>query len=692
MKHTLFFIVVLAIIGSTTTAAQKTNEKIKHPETYNYNRGLEELGKNNYEEALNYLRKEIEENPQNGYAHTWIAAINSTLAEYGRALSSINTALKTLPKKDNEFLSSAYSVRAGVYLALKDTLNGMADYNAAIKIDPKEIKNYKDRAQLYYELGKYAEANEDYKHIIKMDEANVTGYMGIGRNCLAQEQWKEAIEQFTHVANLYSDYSSAYSFRAEAYAGLKKWNEATDDIITALKIDADNKAFYMMQTIDNEAQEMLVAKLKIQSAKNPNDNSWPYDIGIIYQRAQQYDKAIGWYEKSNQIDASSQALENIADCQLSIRNMSEALQAINKAIEMDENDASLLFTKADILFEKEDFTECHSLWNQIVENLPENAQAYYSRGCFLRNMNDVKGALEDFTMAVTTSPESPLAYIMRADAYSALGINEKAMADYQKVIELETASGEFDRSPYAFVALGKKAKGIAIMDSLIEKRKEDAGTYYNAACLYSRMKDKSKALEFLEKSMEKGFNSFTHIKKDYDMEFLKGTQEFKELLEKYSRKYCAYLKPEATYVGAFEVRGSDEAKLEISEIPFTKEDGVCKVKCKINDLPLYFVFDTGASSVSLSMVEATFMMKNGYLKTKDIVGSQYFVDANGNVNEGTVVNLRKVQFGELSIDNVRASVVKNQKAPLLLGQSVLSRIGKVEIDNQRGVVRIKYTK
>ena len=53
-----------------------------------------------------------------------------------------------------------------------------------------------------------------------------------------------------------------------------------------------------------------------------------------------------------------------------------------------------------------------------------------------------------------------------------------------------------------------------------------------------------------------------------------------------------------------------------TEVPFTKENGICNVKCKINDLPLYFVFDTGASTVSLSMVEATFMMKKGYLDKK----------------------------------------------------------------------------
>ena len=57
--------------------------------------------------------------------------------------------------------------------------------------------------------------------------------------------------------------------------------------------------------------------------------------------------------------------------------------------------------------------------------------------------------------------------------------------------------------------------------------------------------------------------------------------------------------------------GSSESKMVTTEIPFTKESGVCKVKCDINGLPLHFVFDTGVSDVTISMVEATFMMKNG---------------------------------------------------------------------------------
>lgn len=120
---------------------------------------------------------------------------------------------------------------------------------------------------------------------------------------------------------------------------------------------------------------------------------------------------------------------------------------------------------------------------------------------------------------------------------------------------------------------------------------------------------------------------------------------------------------------------------ETIKIPFTPDGGCVSVKCTINDLPLSFIFDTGASTVSLSMVEANFMLKNGYLKKEDFVGSQRFVDANGDISEGTVVNLRNVDFGGLHLNNVRASIVRNQKAPLLLGQTVLGRLGSIEIDN-----------
>jgi predicted aspartyl protease len=82
------------------------------------------------------------------------------------------------------------------------------------------------------------------------------------------------------------------------------------------------------------------------------------------------------------------------------------------------------------------------------------------------------------------------------------------------------------------------------------------------------------------------------------------------------------------------------------------------------------------------------MFKNAYLSEKDIVGKQHYQTADGNISVGAVINLNSINFGGLSLNNIRASVVQSQNAPLLLGQSVLQRLGKIEIDNTKRILKI----
>lgn len=116
--------------------------------------------------------------------------------------------------------------------------------------------------------------------------------------------------------------------------------------------------------------------------------------------------------------------------------------------------------------------------------------------------------------------------------------------------------------------------------------------------------------------------------------------------------------------------------------------GIYTVPCKVNGLSLKFIFDTGASSVSISKSEAIFMLKNGYLSQNDIIGSQQFQTASGDILEGTRIIIRKIEVGGLLLRNVEASVVHSDNAPLLLGQSVLSRLGKIQIDYNNSTLTI----
>ncbi|SDE84367.1 clan AA aspartic protease, TIGR02281 family [Pricia antarctica] len=115
-------------------------------------------------------------------------------------------------------------------------------------------------------------------------------------------------------------------------------------------------------------------------------------------------------------------------------------------------------------------------------------------------------------------------------------------------------------------------------------------------------------------------------------------------------------------------------------IEMEKSNGIYTIPCKVNDLKLDFIFDTGASDVSISLSEAHFMLKNKYLKKSDLKGSTYYQIANGDIVEGTTIIIRELEIGTKKIHDVEASIVHSLSAPLLLGQSALRRFGKFTFD------------
>jgi clan AA aspartic protease (TIGR02281 family) len=121
-------------------------------------------------------------------------------------------------------------------------------------------------------------------------------------------------------------------------------------------------------------------------------------------------------------------------------------------------------------------------------------------------------------------------------------------------------------------------------------------------------------------------------------------------------------------------------------IKMQKEGGVYTTPCSVNGLRLRFIFDTGASNVSMSLSEAIFMLKNGYLDEKDLHGSSYTQIANGDIVENTTVNIKELEIGGIKIHNVEATIIHELSAPLLLGLSAIQKLGKIQIDDNNLII------
>lgn len=117
--------------------------------------------------------------------------------------------------------------------------------------------------------------------------------------------------------------------------------------------------------------------------------------------------------------------------------------------------------------------------------------------------------------------------------------------------------------------------------------------------------------------------------------------------------------------------------------------GVYLIPAVVNGANMDFIFDTGASDITISQVEALFLYRQGTLTEDDFIGVQQYQIADGSISEGSIINLKTVQIGNKVLRNVKASIIHNTHAPLLLGQSALNRFGQITINYKNNEITLE---
>jgi len=122
------------------------------------------------------------------------------------------------------------------------------------------------------------------------------------------------------------------------------------------------------------------------------------------------------------------------------------------------------------------------------------AVAYVNRGLAYVGIGRYDLAIDDYATAIKAKPDCENAYFNRGNAYYALERYSQAIDDYNKVIELNP------RNPYS---------------------------YYNIACIRS-----VEACQWLKKSVENGYKDWDSLKIDKDLDNIRSSNCYKEIMKK----------------------------------------------------------------------------------------------------------------------------------------------------------------
>jgi len=671
---------------------------VSYSQSLNFTEGKNALNDGDLDLALEYFTKDISNNPNSPLTYLYRAWAYYGKSENAKVLKDVNVGLKCVTTKDKQLVAALYEMRAKAYVELEEPEKAIADYTTAIKTDGSDPDFYIGRAQLYFDKKMYDKADADFVSILRFDETNAAAHAGLARNLIAQNKYTEADKLLSKLIKLHPKYDVAYYYSAKNAFNQKKFDEAIELSFMAFVLDdedTNNRNLFIEYSEKNYAYAL--SKITNKVSEDPSNYFWIFYKGILQENKEDYSEAARTFTiaKNLMTESNVSICSHRANCYRNIGLQELAIADYDEVLRIDSTRAFDYAFRGDSKRLLGRYLEAVNDYTKAIDLEPRVQWFYYRRGWvneeFLKNNT---AGLRDYNKAIEIDKDYAYTYIHRGRFYKNIMSDvQKAISDFETILKLDTEikNGGNCRQ-YALLELGRLQEAINWLNKILDKYPNE-GNYYDASCLYSLMKKPVESIKHLKLAFENGYKDISHLNNDDDLDFVRNYPEFKELVAKWKKVIDAEIQRVLPIEENVPTTSEEHSSDQTVVIPMLNySGGTYEVACKINNLPLNFVFDTGASDISISQTEVQFMLKNKFLNKTDIRGNQSFIDATGNVSVGTKILLRKVQIGNIELNNVEASVVHNRNAPLLFGQSALGKYAKILIDNQNKTITLSQKK
>ncbi|QYX32812.1 tetratricopeptide repeat-containing S1 family peptidase [Sphaerospermopsis torques-reginae] len=180
----------------------------------------------------------------------------------------------------------------------------LANFNQAIKLDPKYIEAYFKRGYANIWLRKYEEALTDFNQVIALDPNYLDGYLNRGWTQMWLQNDQAALEDFNRAIRLNPNYAVAYAHQGMAYIKLGKYQAALESSKQAIRLDPNNSYGYTIQGDVFNSLKDYPAAIKVSSLAiliDPDDFNAYINRAIAYTFTGNYQGALADYQKSAEI-------------------------------------------------------------------------------------------------------------------------------------------------------------------------------------------------------------------------------------------------------------------------------------------------------------------------------------------------------------------------------------------------------
>jgi len=138
-----------------------------------------------------------------------------------------------------------------------------------------------------------------------------------------------------------------------------------------------------------------------------------------------------------------------------------------------------------------------------AEEAVDDAYAHYKRGDAYDDIQEYEKAIAEYNKAIELNPNYASAYYNRGCANAEMGQYSEAIADYDRALELcpNHFLAYYNRG-LVYSRIGENEKAIADYNRAIQVDPDDADAYYSRGLAYNKKREAAKAVSDLEKCIE----------------------------------------------------------------------------------------------------------------------------------------------------------------------------------------------
>lgn len=463
--------------------------------------------------------------------------------QYLRALSDIDNAIKFCPAADTDMLYQCQLLRGDIYQMLGKQREALPAYEEALRLDPTSFMALYQKGNCEFELGDFSAARDSYNRLRATNPRSAEALTGLARVAVKENNLGQASQLMDDAVKMMPSDSDIFVRRASVRRMLGNNTGAVDDLIMAITLDSNPKAFQQLVNISNEDYPAVITALSNAVSQAPDQGMFYYIRAVVAQAHNHFPQAISDYQRIIDENMYNYAgiYASLGECYLALCDFQNALDNVNQAIGMTAQNAEYYIPLARILRAQGRNEDALNAIDNALSRLPGNIDALAEKGRILFSLKQYDDAQAIFGELIMDHANDPMYYMLRAWVLTeGLDKTGQALPLYNRMDECDIL---YDKPAslrgFALLYTDHKADALNWAEMILHDNKDSDGSVnYLAACLYAQAGEADRAIDCIEAALGKGYSNLYNLTINADARInvapIRSNPRFEKLLKSYS--------------------------------------------------------------------------------------------------------------------------------------------------------------